>query len=159
MLFIFVKNLKFQKMKKLFLSIAIVFSLGISAQKQSKKMLVPTNVKAAFEKDYPKVKAKWGMENADFEAEFSLNGKDASAVYDKNGHKKAFEIDIKMSEIPTKALDYLKQNYPNNKISESAKITDDKNIVTFEAEIQKNKKSFDVLFDANGKFISIVEGD
>ena len=145
-------------MKKLFLSFAIVFSLVCSAQKQSKKIVVPANVKSAFEKDYPKTKAQWGAENADFEAEFSFNGKDASAVYDKNGHRKAFEIDIEMNQIPANALQYLKENYPKNKIVESAKITDDKNIVTFEAEIKKDKKSFDVLFDANGKFLKIVEG-
>jgi uncharacterized membrane protein YkoI len=146
-------------MKKIFLSILIVFHLGISAQKKSKKIVVPTNVKTAFEKDYPQKKAKWGIENDDFEAEFKINRKDASVVYDKNGRRKAFEIDIEVNKIPVNAIAYLRQNFPNNNISEFAKIIDDKDNITYEAEIQKNKKSFDVLFDANGKFVKIVEGD
>ena len=88
-----------------------------------------------------------------------MNGSDASAVYDKNGHRKAFEIDIRLTELPKASLDYLKKNYPSNKITEAAKITDDKNAVTYEAEIKKKGKSYDLLFDGNGKFIKINEED
>ena len=148
-------------MKKLFLAIAIVCSATLIAQTEakSKKLDVPKNVKEAFAKDFPAGKAKWGIENSDFEAKFKINRNDASAVYDKKGHRKAVEIAVKTSELPSNALDYLKKNYSSNKITEAAKITDDKNVVTYEAEIGKDGKSYDVLFDSNGKFIKIGEGD
>lgn len=148
-------------MKKLFLAIAIAFSATLFAQTETKshKIDVPEIVTTMFSKEFPDKKVKWDMEDGDFEAEFKINGSDASAVYDKKGHRKALEVAIKTSELPAPILEYLKQNYPTNKITEAAKITDDKNVLTYEAEIGKEGKSYDVLFEANGKFIKIVEGD
>ena len=148
-------------MKNIFLAIAIAFSVTMIAQseKKIKKINLPATVNEMFKKEFPDKKAKWGMEDGDYEAEFKINGSDASAVYNSEGHRKALEIDIKKAELPAAALEYLKKNYPTNKITESAKITDDKNVVTYEAEINKDGKSYDVLLDANGKFIKIVEGD
>lgn len=148
-------------MKNLFLAIAIALSVTMVAQseKKSKKVNVPATVTEMFKKEFPNKKAKWGMEDGDYEAEFKINGSDASAVYNSEGHRKALEIGIKTAELPASGIEYLKMNYPNNKIRESAKITDDKNVVTYEAEIRKDGKSHDVLFDAQGKFIKIVEGD
>ena len=143
------------------MAIAIAFSVTMVAQseKKSEKVTVPSTVTEMFKKEFPDKKAKWGMEKGDYEAEFKINGADASAVYDKKAHRKALEIGIKTSELPANALDYLKKNYPANKITEAAKITDDKNVVTYEAEIKKDGKSYDILLDAKGKFIKIVEGD
>lgn len=128
-------------------------------EKSSKKIDVPTEVKLAFKDEFPNAKAKWDTEDGDYEAEFKIDGNDASAVYNKKGHRTALEIAIKTQEIPAKALDFLEKNYPTNKITEAAKITDDKNTVTYEAEIGKDGKFYDVLFDATGNFIKIVEGD
>ena len=61
-----------------------------------------------------------------------------------------FVIIISVFFLPS-ALVYIKTNYPKSKITEAAKITDDKNVVTYEAEIGKDGKSYDVLFDASGK--------
>jgi hypothetical protein len=148
-------------MKNVILALSIVFSATLFAQTETKekKVSVPSVVSASFQKEFPGKKAKWGMEDGDYEAEFKLNGGEASAVYDKSGHRKELEIGIKRSELPLAVLDYLKKNYPSNKITETAKITDDKNILTYEAEIEKKGKTHDVLFDASGKFIKIVEGD
>lgn len=148
-------------MKKIFLAITIAFSAAMTAQTEvkSKKGTVPANVKEVFAKEFPKQKAKWGKEDDGYEAEFKMNGTDASAIYDKSGHRKALETEIKTSELPQATLDYLEKNYPKNKITEAAKITDDKNIVTYEAEIKKKGKSYDLLFDKSGKFLKIVQGD
>jgi hypothetical protein len=147
--------------KNVILALSIVFSTTLFAQTETKekKGSVPSVVSASFQKEFPNKKAKWGMEDGGYEAEFKLNGSDASAVYDRTGHRKELEIDIKITELPVSVLDYLKKNYPSNKIIEAAKITDDKNAVTYEAEIGKNGKTYDVIFDASGKFIKIVEGD
>ena len=110
-------------MKKIFLVVAITFSITLLAQtaEKSKKGVIPTDVKTAFAKEFPNNKAT--------------------------------------VELPANILEYLKKNYATNKITEAAKITDDKNVVTYEAEIGKDGKSYDVLFDFNGNFIKIVKGD
>uniref|UniRef100_UPI004047D357 PepSY-like domain-containing protein n=1 Tax=Mariniflexile sp. TaxID=1979402 RepID=UPI004047D357 len=148
-------------MKNIFLAIAIAVSATAFTQTEntSKKINVPTIVTETFQNEFHYKNEKWGLEDGDYEAEFKINGADASAVYDKKGHRKALEVAIKTSELPEAVLHYLKKNYPTNKITETAKITDDKNVITYEAEIGKDGKSYDVLFEANGKFIKIVEGD
>lgn len=114
---------------------------------------IPAVVKTAFEREFPNKKASWTNEDTGFEAEFSLNGAEASATYDENGHRKELEVEIKKQELPQAVLNYLKQNYPSKKIDEIAKITNDKNIVIYETEIKIDGKSRDLLFDANGKFV------
>lgn len=140
---------------------AIAFSTVLFAQteEKTKKVTVPANVKEAFAKDFPEKKAKWEMEDGDYEAHLKINGSDASAIYDKKGHRKAVELTIATSELPTDVLEYVKKKYPTSKIVETAKTTDDKNAVTYEAAIGKNGKTFDLIFDSNGKFIKIVEAD
>jgi hypothetical protein len=147
--------------KKVFLAFTLVFSMTLFAQTKTKenKISVPSVVSSSFQKEFPNKKANWQIEDGDYEAAFKLNGGDASAVYDKSGHRKELEIGIKLSELPLTVLDYLKKNYPSDKITETAKITDDKNTLTYETEIRKSGKNYDVLFDASGKFIKIADGD
>jgi hypothetical protein len=148
-------------MKHVFLTLAIAFSVILFAQTESKekKGLIPSVVSSSFAKEFPNKKAKWGIENGVYEAEFKIEGIDASAVYDKSGHRKALEINIESSELPANVMHYVKTNYSATKISETAKITDDKNVVTYEAEIKKNGKTHHLLFNATGKFIKIADGD
>ncbi len=129
------------------------------SEKNEQKIKVPEEVKMAFQADFPKVKAHWGMEDGGYEAEFKMDGRDASAVYDRNGHKTAFEVAVKRSEVPEEALDYMRKMYANDKITETARITDDQNVVNYEVEIGKDDKNYDVLFDEKGKFLKIVESD
>ena len=145
-------------MKKVILLAAIaISSVGCAQSKENKE--VPKVVTEAFAKEYPNTKVDWDIEEDGFEAEFKLNAKEASADYDKNGNKLATEIEITESELPASALTYLKTNYPKSKIKETAKITDSTNVVTYEAEIKIDGKNSDLLFDANGRFLKIVQVD
>lgn len=139
-------------MKNLILVAAIAISTVGFAQTKEKKE-VPKVVKEAFQKEYPNTKVHWDVEKDGFEAEFAMNGKDASANYDKAGHKLATEIEIKESELPAKALAYIAATYPNKKIKETAKITDNKNVITYEAEVKIDGKGSDLIFDASGNFL------
>ena len=150
----------------LFSTAAIGQTKGAKEEKQEEKMegkemqpAIPTLVTQAFAKEYPGSKATWDAEDGGFEAEFKWDGADASATYNKVGHREAFEIAIKTSEVPSPILDYVKNNYPQHKMTGAAKITDDKNVVTYETELGKDGKSIDVIFDANGKFIKEEEAD
>jgi uncharacterized membrane protein YkoI len=139
-------------MKNLILFAALAITAIGSAQSKDNKN-VPKVVKDALQKEYPNTKVAWDIEADGFEAEFTMNGKEASANYDKAGHKLATEIDIKESELPSKALAHISSSYPNKKIKESARITDDKKVITYEAEIKIDGKDCDLLFDASGKFL------
>lgn len=148
-------------MKKVFSILVISISTVLFAQTEGKstKLVVPAAIKETFAKEFPSKKAHWEMENGNYEAEFSLNGNDTSALFDTKGHRKALEIAIKKDELPAVVLVYLKKNYPTNKITETAKITDDKKVITYEVEIKKDGKLYDTLFDGTGSFIKIVKGD
>ena len=145
------------KMKKLILATMIaLFSTTLMAQSAN----VPGIVKTAFAKDFPTAaKLSWDVENGDFEAEFTLDGIAESATYDKTGHRKEVEVDITTSELPKAVTDYIASHYVGYKLIEGAKITNDKNVVVYEAEVGKDGKKKDVIFDVSGKFLKEEMGD
>jgi hypothetical protein len=77
--------------------------------------------------------------------------KEASVDYDKAGHKLAIEIEIKESELPQR-LTYISTTYPYKKIKETAKITDDIKVITYEAEIKIDGKDCDLILMLLGNF-------
>jgi hypothetical protein len=145
-------------MKKVVLFALMAIITGSCAQTKENKN-VPKIVSDAFAKEYPNTKVAWDVEADGFEAEFKLNGKEASADYDKMGKKRATEIEIAQNEMPKSALTYISIKYPKNKIKETAEITDVKGVITYEAEIKIDGKNSDLLFDAKGSFIKILTGE
>lgn|SRR5574343_473153 len=143
-------------MKKIILAGVIGLTFGCSnAQKSEKNEAVPEAVKTSFAAKYPNVsKVKWEKEDNSYEAEFVQNKTEYSAVFDANGNFKEEESEIEVSALPNSVVDYCKSNYTDHKISEAAKITTSSGDVQFEAELSKGKMHFDVIFDANGNFIS-----
>jgi hypothetical protein len=141
-------------MKKLLIAaMALVIINNASAQK-IKETEVPAAVKAKFKALYPAItKVKWEKENGAFEAGFDNGKVETSVLIDPSGNLKETEVEISLSALPKAASDYIAKNYAGYKISEAAKITDAKGVVTFEAEVSKMKKGMDVIFDASGKFI------
>lgn len=110
---------------------------------------VPAPTKAAFSKQYPGVAAKWEKENGKYEANFTQNGKTMSVLIDEKGMIAETEVDIKVTELPSTVLTYVKEHYKGKSIKEGAKTTKADGTVTYEAEVDGK----DVIFDANGKFI------
>ncbi len=135
-------------MKKiLFIGLGMFFALtSCNGDKKA-----PQAAQAALEKLYPGISdVDWGKENdSTWEAEFKNNGIATSVTYSNNGELQEVEEEISLSEFPQAAQDYLTQNYPNDKITEVAKITDKEGAVMYEAEI--NKK--DLIFDDLGVLI------
>ena len=127
----------------------LFFASASFAQKE-----VPTTAKTAFTKAFPNAtKVKWDKENNDFEANFVLNGKEMSAVYDSNGILMETEEAIKISELPDGVADYVRKHYHDTIVKEASKITKANGEINYEAEI----KGKDVLFDSSGKFIRDIE--
>ena len=70
-------------------------------------------------------------------------------MIDVSGNILETEIEIKVDALPANAKAYISKNYAGQKIKEATKITDNKGVVTYEAEI----KGKDLIFDSNGNFI------
>jgi hypothetical protein len=142
------------------MSITVMAQKTEKEEKDEKQVDVPVIVKDAFAKDFPAVKnVNWGAEDKDFEAEFKLDGVDWSANYNKTGQRLETETTIKNDQLPKAALDYIGKNFAGYKLVEAAKITDDKNVVKYEAGLGLDGKSIEVIFDMNGKFLEKEEGD
>jgi hypothetical protein len=125
-------------------------------EKNEKKVTPPSQVASAFKKDFPAVKkAGWEMEDGNYEAEFTTNGGEQSALYDDTGHRLEVETEIKVEELPQTVRDYIKEKYPASKINEASKIVNNKGVTTYEAEVGKGKEKTDLIFDSNGKFIKV----
>ena len=114
---------------------------------------VPSAVKASFAITYPGINAKWEKEKENFEAGFKKDGISMSALFLPGGTLLESEMTIKQSELPSTVLSYVKANYKDKKIRESAKITRPDGPVTYEAEVEGK----DLIFDSNGKFLKEVK--
>ncbi len=130
------------------LFIGVLITTISYSQKVSEKN-IPVSVNNVFQKKYPNTKAKWSKEEGGYEASFSLNNKDLSVTYDEQGTQLEIEVEIEISQLPKEALAYVNQHYAREKIKEAAKITNSKEIVTYEVEI----KGMDLIFDSQGNFV------
>lgn len=128
--------------------IAVLITTFTYSQRISEKN-IPTTVKNAFQKQYPDIRTKWDKEEGNYEASFSLNNKDCSALYDEQGNQLETEVEIEINELPKEVSSYLKEHHAGQKIKEVTKITDSKGIETFEVEIRGK----DLIFDSHGDFL------
>jgi len=136
----------------MFLFIAGIISTCSFAQKNQEKN-VPAVVKAAFENQFKNAKdVEWEKEGNNYEVEFEMGEVEQSVLYDATGNLIETEVEIKVSELPSGAQDYLKAKY-KGKIKEASKITDALGTETYEAEV----KGKDIIFDANGKYIKTIK--
>ncbi|MBF9252238.1 PepSY-like domain-containing protein [Pontibacter sp. 172403-2] len=137
-------------MKKLFLMLIAVATAGYANAQTLSDSNVPAAAKAALSQKYPSIKSvKWEKEGGNYEAVYTLNGTENSAVLNAKGNILETEMGIKPSQLPAQARQNLSEKYPNQKITEAAKITSASGKVTYEAEV----KGKDVLFDTNGNFV------
>jgi uncharacterized protein YxeA len=133
--------------------VLIVTSFTVVNAQKLDAAKVPAVVKAAFAKQYPGITTKWEKEDGQYEASFKQHGNSSSATYQANGTFTESEIDIKVAELPTSVLSYVKDHYKGKTIKEGAKITKADGTVNYEAEV--NGK--DVIFDTKGNFLKEME--
>lgn len=134
-------------MMKRLLGILLMMGGGVISSQAQKisSAKVPAPVKAAFEKAHAKTSVKWEMEKSNYEAGFTLNGKETSEVYTAAGSLLETETAIRTNELPAAVLARLK----GKKIAEAAKITRADGTVCYEAEV----KGKDFLFDTEGNAV------
>lgn len=144
-------------MKNLFLVIAITAFVSLNACCQVGKE-VPSNIKSAFAKQFPKAtNVKWAKENSkEWEAEFKMNAKEYSANFDFNGKCVETEHEISVTEIPLAIKAILDKEFAGYKIKES-EISETEKAKLYEFELQKDGKKTEVAIDVNGKIIKKEE--
>ena len=69
------------------------------------------------------------------------------------------ETEIKVSTLPASIHTSLAKNFPGYKINEASKIESVKNGKCFEAEFEKGKESYDVLFSQEGKMLNKTKSE
>ncbi len=89
---------------------------------------------------------------AGFEASFEQNKNDMSVVLDKVGIVKEVETEIAKDKLPKAILETLKKDFADHDIEETAMIVAN-GVTTYEVEVEKGKKSWDLIFDSAGKLL------
>lgn len=138
-------------MKKSVITIALIMLSFVSFAQKTKEQNVPQIIKKALSEKFPNAKnVKWDKEENNFEASFKNNNIDNSILFNANGKIIETEIAIEVNQLPKNALQYLNDNFKNQKVKEAAKIITEKGNLIYEAEI----KGKDLFFDENGNFIT-----
>jgi len=141
-----------KKLLTLFVSLALV--MGVSAMNQ-KDEKIPAVAKSGFAAKFPTAqKVKWGVEKpGEFEAEFTLNGVETSALVDAKGTLLETEAEIKESELPQAVKATIAKDFVGYKLDEIEKATDAKGVASFEMEAAKGKEKLEISFDSTGKLL------
>jgi hypothetical protein len=148
-------------MKKLLMIIlaSSFFSIGGYTQ-NIKADKVPADVMTAFQKMFPKAeKVEWEMDKNTYEASFKSEGKEFSVLFDNTGNYLESEIEIPVKDLPQAVIESLKKAFPGSEIDEAEKVTLNDNSVVYEAEVELNKKSWDVRLAPDGKILSQEEDE
>ena len=141
-------------MKKLMILAIVCLSANFAFAQKVKESEVPAIVKATFAKSYPGAKGvQWEKENDAFESSFQQNKQEMSVVIDAMGVVTEVETEIDKGSLPAAVQATLKKEFKDYKVEDAAMIVS-AGVTTYEAEVEKGKESFDLIFDTNGKLMS-----
>lgn len=130
-----------------------IILLSLFALVQTKSIAgVPDAVKKAFEAMFPDVKkAHWEKEKTgNYEAEFTREGREISAVFDQDGKWKETETQILPETLPEPVKRAIERKYTNVKIKECFRLQKPGGAILYEAEIKADGKKREVILDENG---------
>ena len=138
-------------MKKQSLILILLFAVGTTFA-QTK---VPTAVKEAFAKAYPKAtEVKWDKENKnEYEANCKNENVVMSLVYNAKGELLETETEIPVTDFPTKVIEHIHKLYPTAIITGGDKIVTNIGVVSYEADLTIGKKKIEKQFAADGSFV------
>jgi len=147
----------------LILSVSPLFAQDLTPMKPERK--VPIIVSEAFQSKYSAKDPVWfsqyqGLYNDKlvYEARFMFDNRYSSAIFDRDGEMIAFATTIEASEIPQKAIDYMKKNYADRGVTEAMLVARGKNETSVELGIYINNRFTIVVFDKDGNFIKTTLG-
>lgn len=147
----------------LLFSATSLFAQDLVARKPEKN--VPIIVAETFELKFPNNDPVWFSQyqgryddNLVYEARFLFDNRYSAAVYNKEGIMLAFVATIEESEIPQKALDYMKKNYPYQHVVEAVTVSHNDEKATVELGIYLDDAMRVMVFDKEGNFIKSTRG-
>ena len=145
-------------------SLIAILALIYVANAQEKKIKtseVPSTVTKSFKAKFPNVKeVEWVKEEADYEVEFEMSGKEHEAKFSSDGIWKETETKMKVSEIPQSVkTGLMKTEYKDWKIEKVAKVESaDPNMKMFyEVEVEKKKVEKEICISADGKVLKVED--
>jgi hypothetical protein len=140
---------------------AVCMSISVDAGEISVNK-VPAAVVKSFKAKFPKAEnAIWEKERANvYEASFKENNIEHSVIFSKKGAWLATETEINVSELPENIRTVLAKKFSGFTTNEACTVTDTRHGNCYKAEVEKGKKTYDVLISADGKVLSKeVEND
>jgi len=134
---------------------AAIMSNATYAQKKPADK-VPATVASAFKARFPNTtKVTWEKESEkEFEATFKLNGEKTSINFDNSGKWLETETELKISALPAAVQSTISKEFAGFKADEASKVESAKDGICYEAELEKGKEEWEVLFSADGKVLS-----
>jgi len=120
------KTYKSKNMNKLFLSIATMLMMGVSAFAANNDEVVNQQALRAFKRDFANASnISWEQKETYTKATFSLNGQVLFAYYNTNGDLQAVVRNIVSDQLPINLLSELKNEYSDYWISDLFEIATD----------------------------------
>ena len=139
-------------MRRVTITIACVIITYIGCAQKIDAIRVPDPVKTSFSRIYPSAtNTNWEIEKGNYEVEFLNVGSRMASVFRADGTIVETEVNIKVNELPSKSLAYIKAQYKGKQIKEAAKITKANARINFEAEVDGK----DLIFDESGNFLQV----
>ena len=133
------------------LILLLVFAISAC---QSVKPEAPASIQEAFKKLHPEATIlQWNDESPVWEAKYKEGNEKGAVSFDANGEVTETELVINEVELPNSPAirEYIKSNYPDEKIKGCEKITLANGTVTYEIQISGKE----LVFDSEGKFLEV----
>ncbi len=138
-----------KKIISFLIAISLISSVSFAQKLSSGK--VPSPVKKAFSKDFPKSsKATWTMDEGNFEVNFLVNEVKNSATYDKDGKWLEKEATIRLSDIPKDIRTSITKNFPGFHANEAEKVEAPDKEIQYHIGIYKGKEKYEIQFSLKG---------
>ena len=140
-------------MKVLSFIFITLFSIFIVSCNQQ-KVNIPEKVQASFDEMFPvAANVEWEMENEnEWEAEFDMDGKEASACFTLNGEW--IETEYEIESLPETIETILNETYPGFQIAE-IEVVETPGFNGFEIELKKGEEEIEILITAEGEIIEV----
>ena len=143
-------------MKKIIIILFAAILGTISKAQEVSNVVAPTAVANTFQKKFPNAtNVKWEMEDMkNYEANFKMNKKEYSALFNILGTCLETEMKIKNSELPPIVKEALNKQFSGYKIKEAEKVEKVLSAVGYEVELSKGEEKLEVYISAEGEVIS-----
>lgn len=142
-------------MKTLVLCLFLFAISLMSPAQKVQKANVPAAVSSAFQQEFPKAAdIEWKKKDSLYQVEFNLGApkKDHEVLYNLSGKIVYHEEDIVIDELPPLVLKEIRNLYPGFQI-EDIERTENRGVVTYHMEVEKDSEEWKLHLDAEGKVL------